>query len=179
VQPLRLAENTYPGNVKTLDFVTVVTASGKEIMDNIIMMQAQSQVGKFTATLLPGRIRFSAIPKRPWLWGRGPARARWFQGKYVGGHWLNKISPEKHSFPSVLWCNAQFRTSSEKKTHGKQVEASKAGRADPTSRDPNGAVGILNHHFFFKSIIAKCFFLILSPHSFLQKNNLLLSMTTC
>ena len=65
-------------------------------------------------TSLPVRVRIPAIPKRPWLRGRGPSpRARWFQWKICRGPLDEQKIPRGGAravqpgmpFPNLYRCN--------------------------------------------------------------------------
>ena len=55
-------------------------------------------------TSLPVRVRIPAIPKRPWLRGRGPSpRARWFQWKICRGPLDEQNIPQRWRSCGAAW----------------------------------------------------------------------------
>ena len=73
---------------------------------------------------LPVRVRFPAIPKRPWLRGRGPSpRARWFQWKICRGPLDEQKIPRGGArvvqlglpFPNLYRCNKVLVNQKKKK----------------------------------------------------------------
>jgi len=80
-------------------------------------------------TSLPVRVRIPAIPKRPWLRGRGPSpRARWFQWKICRGSLDEQNIPRGGAravqpgmpFPNLYLCN-KVLVNQKNKYHPKHI----------------------------------------------------------
>ena len=126
----RPTRNTRRLRVPTTGSLSVQLSQATPTARGVYFRLTGAGVAQLVTTLqtsLPVRVRIPAIPKRPWLRGRGPSpRARWFQWKICRGPLDEQKIPRGGAravqpgmpFPNLYRCNKVLVNQKKKCVHG-------------------------------------------------------------